>query len=100
MKNKKVAIISFMAMATACAISAATATNATLASAAGEDVFHELGASVRVSSDKGIRFAFGLPEDKTGEGARILYSAAHRLRKRLPTNPLAPVTNIVCIWRS
>ena len=66
MKNKKTAIISLMAMAMTCAVSAVTVMNAKIANAAGEGEFHELGASIRVASDKGIRFAFGLPEDKTG----------------------------------
>ena len=61
-----------MALATTCVASGVLALNTKAADAASEGVFHELGASVRVSTtDKGIRFAFGLPEDKTGDGYEI-----------------------------
>ncbi len=72
MKSKKmIKVVSLMAMLTACVVSGAFALNAKTASAENEEIFHELGASVRVSTDKGIRFAFGLPEDKTGDGYEI-----------------------------
>ena len=73
MKNKKLLkVVSLMALATTCVASGVLALNTKVASAASEGVFHELGASVRVSTtDKGIRFAFGLPEDKTGDGYEI-----------------------------
>ena len=73
MKNKKLLkVVSLMALATTCVASGVLALNTKVANAASEDVFHELGASVRVSTtDKGIRFAFGLPEDKTGDGYEI-----------------------------
>ncbi len=72
MKSKKtLKIASITAIAAACVLSGALAINTNTASAASEDIFHELGASVRVSADKGIRFSFGLPEEKTGEGYEI-----------------------------
>lgn len=73
MKNKKLLkVVSLMALATTCVASGVLALNTKVANAASEGVFHELGASVRVSTtDKGIRFAFGLPEDKTGDGYEI-----------------------------
>ena len=73
MKNKKLLkVVSLMALATTCVASGVLALNTKVANAASEGVFHELGASVRVSTtDKGIRFVFGLPEDKTGDGYEI-----------------------------
>ena len=72
MRNKKtLKVASLMAVATACVALGAFAFTPKTANAESEDVFHELGASVRVSSDKGIRFAFGLPVDKTGDGYEI-----------------------------
>ena len=72
MKKKKILkVVSLMTAATACVAAGAFALNVSTAKAETEDVFHELGASVRVSTDKGIRFAFGLPADKTGEGYEI-----------------------------
>ena len=71
MKNLKTfKIASFTAMV-AFAISGVCAMNANTASAATEGGFQELGASIRVAEDKGIRFAFGLPENVTGEGYEI-----------------------------
>ena len=72
MKNKKILkVVSLMTAATACAVAGVFALNMNTANAASEDVFHELGASVRVAEDKGIRFAFGLPEHLTGDGYEI-----------------------------
>ena len=71
MKNMKTfKITSFMTIVAVCAVSGVFAINTNTASAATED-FHELGASIRVAEDKGIRFAFGLPENVTGEGYEI-----------------------------
>lgn len=71
MKNTKtLKIASFTTIAAVCAISGVFAINANTVSAnTGE--FHELGASIRVAEDKGIRFAFGLSEKMTGEGYEI-----------------------------
>ena len=71
MRNKKTKILSLMVATTACLAAAALTFDAKVADAASEATFHELGASVRMSQDKGIRFAFGLPEDKTGDGYEI-----------------------------
>ena len=72
MKNKKILkVVSLMTAATACAVAGAFAFNVNTAKAETEDVFHELGASVRVSADKGIRFAFGLPKNLTDEADEI-----------------------------
>ena len=71
MKNMKTfKITSFMTIVAVCAVSGVCAMNTNTASAATED-FHELGASIRVAEDKGIRFAFGLPAEMTGEGYEI-----------------------------
>ena len=72
MRNKKMLkVVSLIALATTCIVSGAFAFNTKVANAETEGVFHELGASVRISTDKGIRFAFGLPVDKTGDGYEI-----------------------------
>ena len=72
MRNKKMLkVVSLIALATTCIVSGAFAFNTKVANAETEDVFHELGASVRISTDKGMRFAFGLPENKTGDGYEI-----------------------------
>ena len=68
--NKKLKVVSLTTLAAACVLSGAFALNANTAAAA-EDTFHEVGASIRVANDKGIRFAFGLPEEYTGEGYEI-----------------------------
>ena len=69
--NKKLKIVSLTTLAAACVLSGAFALNANTAMAE-EDTFHEVGASIRVSSqDKGIRFAFGLPEKYTGKDYEI-----------------------------
>jgi uncharacterized protein YjdB len=70
-KNRKIQIISLLALCATCAMSGVFALNAYTAKADSEAIFHELGASVRVSSDKGIRFAFGLPEEVTGDDYEI-----------------------------
>ena len=71
MKNKKtLKIASFTTIAAVCAISGVFAINANTVSA-NTDEFHELGASIRVAEDKGIRFAFGLSAEMTGEGYEI-----------------------------
>ncbi len=70
--NKKLKVVSLTTLAAACVLSGVFALNANTAAAAEEDKFHEVGASIRVSSkDKGIRFAFGLLEDYTGEDYEI-----------------------------
>jgi hypothetical protein len=62
MRNKKtLKVASLIAVATACVALGAFAFSPKIANSESEDVFHELGASVRISSDKGIRFAFALP---------------------------------------
>ena len=74
MKNKKTVIISLMVTATACIVAGSAVGNVRSVKAENtEEVFDELGASVRMLSkeDKGIRFAFGLPEDKTGDDYQI-----------------------------
>ena len=71
MKNKRRKIVSLMVATTACLAAAALTFDAKVADAASEETFHELGASVRILPDKGIRFAFGLPEGLTGEGYEI-----------------------------
>ena len=72
MRNKKMLkVVSLIALATTCIVSGAFVFNTKVANAETEDVFHELGASVRISTDKGMRFAFGLPENKTGDGYEI-----------------------------
>jgi len=72
MRNKKMLkVVSLIVLATTCIVSGAFAFNTKVANAETEDVFHELGASIRISTDKGMRFAFGLPENKTGDGYEI-----------------------------
>ena len=71
MKNKRRKIVSLMVATTACLAAAAFTFDAKVVDAASEETFHELGASVRILPDKGIRFAFGLPEELTGEGYEI-----------------------------
>ena len=72
MRNKKMLkVVSLIVLATTCIVSGAFAFNTKVSDAETEDVFHELGASVRISTDKGMRFAFGLPENKTGDGYEI-----------------------------
>ena len=70
-KNGQMKLVSLLALCATCAASGALALQSYTAKAELETTFHELGASIRVSSDRGIRFAFGLPEEVTGDDYAI-----------------------------
>ena len=70
-KNIKWKIVSLLALCATCATTGALTLNSYTAKAEAEPTFHELGASIRVSQDRGVRFAFGLPEEVTGDGYAI-----------------------------